>query len=186
MPFEGSRRRLVARATMVGAVVAAGLLAGCGGGTHRTLDATGVSRSIAQSILKQHRIYATVSCPTSVPQEKGHDFTCQAAVDVGHYPVPVTQDDNKGNVSWNTRAPLALVDMPRVRSAIRHSILSQRHVRASVVCPTQVLQQKGLKFTCTATVGAADSSKRVHAGDYGFTVVQTDDAGHVTYAAIPG
>lgn len=84
----------------------------------------------------------------------------------------MTEVDDKGHVRYGNPAPLRVLDMTRVVSAITNSIHAQRRLQASVACPSGVLQQKGLVFTCTATA-------RGHG--YPFTVTEVDGDGHVQY-----
>jgi hypothetical protein len=44
------------------------------------------------------------------------------------------------------------LDTARVARSIEQSILSQRHLRAAVVCPPSVPQEQGRTFECTATL----------------------------------
>ena len=59
-----------------------------------------------------------------------------------------------------------------VQRAIERSILQQRRLRASVTCPSQVLQRAGITFTCEAAVGGRR---------YPFSVTEVDNGGHVHY-----
>jgi len=158
---------------LAAALLAAGYLAGCGTSTS-TLDSVRVERAIADSILSEHSLYATVSCPSSVPQEKGHVFTCQAHLDVGTYPIRVTETNAAGHVRYENRRPLAVLDSAKVQNAIRASILHQRDLASTVRCPSEVLQKAGLSFTCRATVSGRS---------YSFAVHETDGRGNVRYTA---
>jgi hypothetical protein len=86
--------------------------------------------------------------------------------------VYVTEVDGGGHVSYGDDAPLSTLDTQRVEQSIAASIHTQRRLRARVACPPEVLQQRGLEFTCTATVGN---------GRYPFVVTESDDNGHVHY-----
>jgi hypothetical protein len=155
--------------------MAASLLAltvvGCGK-TAPVLDSATVERAIARSVLTQRGLRATVVCPSKIPRRAGLVFACTAALDVGTYPVFVTETDSSGHVRYENRLPLVALDIARVERAIARSILSQRHLRAAVSCPAEVIQRLGLRFTCTATIGGRR---------YPFDVVETDGNGHVRY-----
>lgn len=69
------------------------------------------------------------------------------------------------------------LNTPRVALAIENSILTERHIHATVVCPPNVPQEQGLTFTCVATT----YTKGHHPVHTMFTVSQTDGAGHVYY-----
>jgi len=72
------------------------------------------------------------------------------------------------------------LDTARVSKAIETSILDQRHLKATVECPTGVPQEKGKTFTCTATVR---STKPPYSVIYKtpFEVTETNSAGYTTY-----
>ena len=71
------------------------------------------------------------------------------------------------------------LDTARVARSIEQSILTQRHLRSKVVCPTSVPQEKGRKFECVATT---ETVKRpVKVGKTPFVVTVQNDNGYVTY-----
>jgi hypothetical protein len=140
----------------------------------RDLDSVTVERAIATSILKERDLYATVACPAHVPQREGHVFTCITHLDVGTYPVTVTEVNGSGRVRFQDDKPLVVLNIAKVQRAIEASILSQRHLRSTVSCPANVLQRAGLVFRCTVAI---DGQTR----RYSFVVSELDDAGHVRY-----
>jgi hypothetical protein len=97
-----------------------------------------------------------------------------ARLDVGSYPVAVTETNGRGHVRYEDVHPLIALDIANVESAIAKSIARQRHLRASVTCPAEVLQDAGVVFTCTATV-------RSTARRYAFAVTEANNKGHVRY-----
>lgn len=165
-------------------LLATALLAGgCGsGGSTPTLKTTPIAKAIAKSFLDQRHIYTKVHCPHDVPQQKGHGFECTAILDVGRYPVSVDQTNDQGHVTWGSKKPLTVLNVARIRSAIRRTVLKTKHVRAHVDCPSMILQKQGLTFSCFATVAAGEATAKIKAGRYTLTVTETDDAGHVKYA----
>jgi len=152
----------------------AACLSACASSTP-ALNTGKVERAIAASVLSEHRLHATVACPSKVPAEAGHTFTCAALLSAGTYPITVTEVDASGRVRYENPAPLATLDIARVEGAIRQSILSQRHLRSVVACPGEVLQQAGVAFTCDATV-----ARRA----YRFAVTEVDGNGHVRYVGL--
>ncbi len=169
-----SRRSGAAAVTITVALLALAALAGCGSSASTaTLDTVKLERAIAGSILTGHHVYTLVSCPAHVPQRQGHRFACTANLSVGSYPVYVTEVNADGHVSYGDDAPLSTLDTRRVEQSIAASIHTQRGLRARVACPSEVLQQRGLAFTCTAMVG----NRR-----YPFAVTESDRDGHVRYA----
>ncbi len=139
------------------------------------LNTSRVQRAIAGSVLSEHHLRASVACPPKVPAQAGHTFTCAASLGVGSYPVRVTEINASGHVRYENPTPLAALDTARVAAAIRQSILSQRHLRSTVACPGEVLQQAGVAFACSATVAGRS---------YRFAVTEVDGDGHVRYVGL--
>jgi uncharacterized protein DUF4333 len=173
-PDRSSQQRL-ARLTagVVTILVAAVCLSACGSRA-RTLNNAKIERAIAKSILEQRNIHALVVCPARVPQNSGHAFTCTARLDVGTYPVAVTEIDSNGRVRYRDDKPLVVLNIARVQHAIEASVFRQRRLRATASCPSEVLQRVGLVFRCTAVVNG--KTRR-----YPFVVREIDSAGHVRY-----
>jgi hypothetical protein len=156
---------------LAAAILATYSLTSCGSSTP-TLNTGAVERAVAQSILTQRHLYATVGCPSKVPRKAGLVFTCTASLNVGTYPVLVTETNDRGHVRYQNQAPLIILNIARVEGAIRQSILSQRHLQSTVTCPAEVIQRAGIAFTCTATVSGQQ---------YPFAVTEVDGNGHVRY-----
>lgn len=156
---------------LVVTALAAPSISACGSSAP-TLSVVPVERAIAASILAQHRLHATVRCPANAPLKTGFVFACTAMLDVGAYPILVTETNARGHVRYQSQSPLAVLDIARVELAIRQSISAQRGLRATVVCPAEVIQKAGIVFTCTATVAGRG---------YPFDVTEVDNHGHVRY-----
>jgi hypothetical protein len=172
-----SRHRPPPRSAGWIAVAAAALASACVcacGSSVKNLDSATVERAIAASILHQRHLEATVVCPSKVVQQAGHVFTCSAHLDVGEYPLTVTELDGSGKVRFRDGNPLVALNIAKVRSAIQASVLSQRHLNATVSCPAEVLQRAGLIFGCTAVLDGQDRR-------YPFVVREIDNAGHVRF-----
>lgn len=141
-------------------------------GNPPTLNTVTVEHAVAASILTQHHINASVSCPSKVPRKAGVVFTCTASLNVGTYPVAVTETNNSGRVKYQNQAPLAALNIAKVERAIEQSIGTKRHHNSTVTCPAEVIQKKGIVFTCTA---------KVDGRSHPFEVTEVDDNGHVSY-----
>jgi hypothetical protein len=161
--------RVVALALAAG--LAGVLLGGCGS-SKGTLESPAIERSIEASIAAQRHLHTTVQCPANVVRKAGLSFTCVAKLDAGSYPISVIETDDAGNVRYGNQAPLVALDVTRVERAIAQSVLAQRKLHATVKCPATVLQQAGLRFFCTATVGGRN---------YPFEVTQVNRNGQVKY-----
>jgi hypothetical protein len=71
------------------------------------------------------------------------------------------------------------LNIVHVERSIEQSILSERHLKATVVCPTAVPQEKGKTFECVATTRAV---KEPHGPvKTPFVVTVQTDKGYVTY-----
>lgn len=70
------------------------------------------------------------------------------------------------------------LDIARVKTSIEQSIISQRHLKSTVVCPAKVRQKPG-KFACIATTyNAKKPHKKTKTP---FVVTVHNDNGYVTY-----
>ncbi len=86
-----------------------------------------------------------------------------------------------GSSNSSTTSTKAKIDLniARVEHSIEASILSQRHLKSTVVCPTVVAQEKGKTFECVATTTAV---KKPHGPvKTPFVVTVQTDKGYVTY-----
>jgi hypothetical protein len=146
-------------------------LVGCGSSAPR-LNTVTVERAIATSIATQRHLHATVRCPPQVQRKAGVTFTCTANLNVGTYPVLVTETNGGGHVRYQNQAPLVVLNMTEVEQGITRSVRSQRGLSSTVTCPAEVLQRAGIAFTCTVTVNGHD---------YPFAVTEVDGKGHVRY-----
>ena len=77
-----------------------------------------------------------------------------------------------------TAARTTNLDVARVERAIERSILAQRHLKSTVVCPAKVPQRPG-KFPCIATTLSVKKPHR--AIKTPFVVTIRNDKGAVTY-----
>ncbi|MBV9918640.1 MAG: DUF4333 domain-containing protein [Solirubrobacterales bacterium] len=76
---------------------------------------------------------------------------------------------------WDQGSNPVILNTERVERAIETAILQQRHLRASVSCPVNIVQRQGVVFLCQATVGGRN---------FPVTVTQVDGKGHVTFAVV--
>jgi hypothetical protein len=81
--------------------------------------------------------------------------------------------------SSNSTAAKTNLDTKRIALSIEQSILSKRHVRATVSCPAVVPQEKGKTFVCIATYNTAKKPSSVVKTP--FTVTVQSAQGYVTY-----
>ncbi len=81
--------------------------------------------------------------------------------------------------STTTSSTKTNLDVTRVEKSIEKSILSQRHLTSSVVCPSAVPQEAGKTFECVATTRT--TTKPVKTGKTTFVVTEQNSKGYVTY-----
>ena len=84
-----------------------------------------------------------------------------------------------GSSKKSTSTPKTNLDTARVAHSIEQSIVAQRHLNATVVCPTVVPQEQGRKFECVATTSEAKAPKKVVKTT--FVVTIQNSKGYVTY-----
>jgi hypothetical protein len=150
------------------------LLMGCGSSSS-TMSTAQIEKSISHTILRERGIRTSVRCPSRVQRKAGTEFVCSANLEVGSYPIAVTETDSRGRTRFGNTAPLVILNIAKVKRAIEASILAQRRLRAKVSCPAQVLQRAGIKFACTAVVAGRP---------YPFAVNETNANGHVSYVGL--
>ncbi|MEZ5186523.1 MAG: DUF4333 domain-containing protein [Candidatus Nanopelagicales bacterium] len=87
----------------VSAMVAAASVSGCSS----NLDIDKLETTVADGMKTQLNLSdtPTVTCPDSVPIEAGNVFTCTAELNGDSVEVKVTQQDDQGNVTWETVQP---------------------------------------------------------------------------------
>ena len=71
------------------------------------------------------------------------------------------------------------MDTSRVAISIEQSILTKRHLHATVSCPAVVPQEQGRTFVCTATTRSTKAPFTVSKTP--FTVTVQNNKGYVTY-----
>lgn len=89
-------------ARCAGALLAAAALTSCS--TTSTLDIDKLESTIATEMEQQLDLPGTptITCPDEVEIEAGNVFNCTAELAGDSVEVQVTQDDDEGNVSWET------------------------------------------------------------------------------------
>jgi hypothetical protein len=169
------RKRICAALATTTCVVA---LAACGSSHLAKIRTPHIATAIAASVLAERHEHATVTCPTTVPLVVHSTFWCLAQVGKRMTPFQVTEASSAGNVTYVgvSAAEAPLIDATKVEAAIRHSILSERHLNDRVSCPVDVPRQAGLVFDCVA------GPKHGHATV--FAVTQVNSLGSVTYRGL--
>jgi hypothetical protein len=86
-----------------------------------------------------------------------------------------------GSTSGEGKPTGKALDLTRVERQIEVSILSEKHMRATVTCPSYVEQRQGNNFTCYATGTARGKNGRQEPFRTPFTVEQVNDRGYVYF-----
>lgn len=162
-------------------IVASTALAGCGS-SGKPLRAAVVDRALASSVLARIHLVTHVTCPTSISGGSGHTFACRVQLAAGSTSIDVTEHGAADDLVWSFPHRPVLLDTRRVMASIRRAVKRQRGVSSRVVCPSQVLQQTGVRFACFAIV--RKGARHVKAGTYRFEVAETNDYGRVAYVGI--
>jgi hypothetical protein len=84
-----------------------------------------------------------------------------------------------GSSSTSSTTGKTNLDTARVAASIEQSVLSQRHLHATVVCPAVVPQQAGKTFECIATTKGTKAPFAVNKTP--FIVTVQSNRGYVTY-----
>ena len=143
-----------------------------------TIDMDAVGKAVSDGINTQLSLQvASVTCPTESRAAKAGDaFECVATPkDGGKLTVKVTQNDDKGNVTWEVVKSEGLLDLKKLEASITQGLKEQASVEATVSCggkyrPTKV----GETFECQAKSEAA--------GDAAVVVTVNDAEGNVSWA----
>jgi Domain of unknown function (DUF4333) len=96
---------------------------------------------------------SSVTCPEDVKPVKGGSFTCSATVEGADIEMQVTQDDDKGNVTFAPKGEL--LDVAKISETVKSGIKEQLGFDVTVDCGTSklLLKQTGDTFTCSTTDG---------------------------------
>jgi len=84
-----------------------------------------------------------------------------------------------GSSSTSSTAAKTNVDTARVAASIEKSVLTERHLHSTVVCPAAVPQETGKTFECIATTKSTKPPFTVSKTPFIVTVQSTK--GYVTY-----
>jgi Domain of unknown function (DUF4333) len=131
-------------------------------GCTRSLDMDGVGQAIRSGIKEQLGLtVAELSCPESREMKAEDAFECTATTQGGaRIQVSVTQNDDEGNVSWETAGSQGLLDLGQLEAQIRSGLLDQVGVEAQVDCGGRFSDTPaGESFVCTATDGQGKTAE---------------------------
>ncbi|MDQ6782910.1 MAG: DUF4333 domain-containing protein [Actinomycetota bacterium] len=162
---------------IVGALGVVGVVAGCGGSTATTIDATRLNMQISTGLSRQLTIPAPqVRCPTGQANRQGSTFRCSTSVDEQALSITAAVSDNQGNVKWQPSD--AVLSTSKTVTAIEHQLGTQLRSTITADCGKRslVVIALGASITCTAT--ERGSARKV-------TVTARDLAGNVDLSLAP-
>lgn len=120
----------------------------------RNLDATSVETAVADGILAQLGLEVSeVVCPEAVEMKAGNSFECTARTAGGaEIRVAVDQNDDQGNIEWETAGTTGLLDLEALENQIRTGLQEQAGVETVVDCGDGLSDTPaGGTLECTAT-----------------------------------
>lgn len=156
------------------------VLAGCSGsvsiGSSDQLDTAKLENTLTEASQNAFPAFSVgnAQCPDDVKLEAGGTFTCTVDVEGQPLRFDVTQDDEKGNVSY-VKAQAAL-DTVKLEASLTGQIKEQTGVDVTVACPGDkvLVKDVGATFPCDAT--AADGTTTV------VTVTVDDLDGNISFS----
>ena len=84
-----------------------------------------------------------------------------------------SKPSSKSTSTTPAKSAVKILNTKDVAKSIEATIKSQRHITATVTCPSGIVQKQSVKFTCIAKVkGIADTP---------FEVTQTDNNGAIDF-----
>lgn len=141
-------------------VVVAGILmlalVACGPGK---LDMEKIKSSVQSGVSSQLGLKVdSVTCPTEVEAKAGGTFSCTVKTSdlTEELPVEVTQNDDKGNVTWKSKYEIAPSE--KVEDEVSTSLATESNIAADITCPAKVLKKKGYRFECKAEDASGDTA----------------------------
>jgi hypothetical protein len=160
------------RRTVVVVLIAATLamVAGATSAGAATLNTTAAQRAIADRVTATYPgiTFGNVSCPSGIARKQGGKFTCTVQLPGTFIILDVTQTDDRGSVTFETRR--AVVS----RQALEQFVAASASLPAIVTCGTTpwLMLRTGEVYTCHA--GLADTTQ------HDVQLEVKDTAGNVT------
>lgn len=147
--------RLKSAGVLIAGILMLALVA-CGPGK---LDMEKIKSSIQSGVSSQMGLKVdSVTCPGEVEAKAGSTFSCTVKTSdlTEELPVEITQNDDKGNVSWKSKYEVAPSE--KVEDEVSSSLATENNIAADITCPPKVLKKKGYKFECKAKDSVGDTA----------------------------
>jgi hypothetical protein len=164
------------RRSLVVALIAGVLVAGCGDDDPETVDAAQIEEQIEQGLSSATAKVASVTCPDDVESEAGAKFTCSAKLDKGgSAKVEVTQQDDEA-FTYSVKPGSVKIAGATVDEQLEQDLAASGAPNATVNCPDPVTVKTGTTVTCPV-VGAGGGQATV---SFEFT----DESGSVDQSSV--
>ncbi len=139
-------------------------LVACG----QRLDMTTVEDRIQADLERQGRRLALrdVRCPRDVVPQSGAFFRCVGELDPeGTFTINVTQQDDRGTVTWDVPNSKVILSLPKVEAGIQQGLAEALGQRALVDCGEAIyrVNQPGDRFECRVVGGLTDGADSISA-----------------------
>ncbi|MFH7242901.1 MAG: DUF4333 domain-containing protein [Spirulina sp.] len=168
---NGPMVRVLPRLSVFALLLAMAPLAACS----NRLDVPTVEATIKADIERQGRRLALreVRCPGEVTRQAGAFFRCVGELDPeGTFTINVTQQDDRGTVTWDVPNSKALLNLAKVEAGIQQGLSEALGQRALIDCGEAMyrVNQPGDRFECRVIGGLVDGADTIN------TVLVTVDA----------
>jgi hypothetical protein len=163
--------RALPRLSVLALLLAVAPLAACG----NRLNVPVIEDTIKADIERQGRRLALreVRCPTEVTRQAGAFFRCVGELEPeGSFTINVTQQDDRGTVTWDVPNSKALLNLAKVEEGIQQGLAESLGKQALIDCGEAMyrVNQPGDRFECRVIGGLVDGADTIN------TVLVTVDA----------
>ena len=142
----------------------------------------------------------SVTCPRGIKPEAGKTFECVGEMDNGYtFTIPVQQQDNEGNISWDVPHAKGLVNVPKLQALMQETLTTEVGTNPSINCggiykPVTPGEGFECQFSYKATKQtspaktikgkSAKSSKPIEVTQTEKITITTDDKGNVSWQRV--
>ena len=145
------------------------------------LDTADIEANIHADIERQGRrlTLREVRCPSDVSRQAGAYFRCVGELDPeGTFTINVTQQDDRGNITWEVPNSTVMLNLPTVEDTIQQGLSQAFGKRALVDCGTAIyrVNQPGDRFQCQVVGGLETGSSTVDS-----VLVRIDPDGNLSW-----
>ncbi|PSR17661.1 hypothetical protein C8255_11405 [filamentous cyanobacterium CCP3] len=145
------------------------------------LNTADIEANIQADIERQGRrlTLREVRCPSDVSRQAGAYFRCVGELaSEGTFTINVTQQDDRGNITWEVPNSKVMLDLPTVEDTIQQGLSQAFGERALVDCGTATyrVNQPGDRFQCQVVGGIETGSSTIDS-----VLVRIDPDGNLSW-----